>query len=238
MSSPDRSDDSDQGIGHENTIYQRRFTSSEEATRSATWQVLCERFFQPRLPNDATVVDLGAGDGNFIRHIRCKTPIAVDLSEHCQALAANGIEVHCVAATEFAERLSGPADAVFMSNFLEHLPTKSLVLSVLEECRRALVPNGRVLILQPNIRYVGAAYWDYIDHHIALTEHSLLEALDITGFETMELIPRFLPYTAKSAVGRAASGKWTKHLVGLYLQMPWLWRFLGGQTFVMARKIG
>jgi SAM-dependent methyltransferase len=226
-----------EGTGKESLIYHQRFSSSEDATRSATWEVLCEQFFQKRISADSVVVDLGAGDGNFIRNIRCARPIAVDLSEHARILENQGIETYIVPATEFSHRLDSPVDTVFMSNFLEHLPSKKLVLDVLAECHNALRPGGQVLILQPNIRYTGPAYWDYIDHHIALTEHSLTEALEISGFKIVEMIPRFLPYTAKSTVGHLASGQRTRMMVSLYLKNPWLWKLLGQQTFVSARKL-
>jgi hypothetical protein len=121
-----------------------------------------------------------------------------------------------------------------LSNFLEHLPTKQAVFEVLTECRKVLSRGGRLMVLQPNIRYVGAAYWDYIDHHIALTEKSLAEALEVSGFTIEVLLPRFLPYTAKSRSGALASGRLGKGLIALYLKFPILWRIFGSQTFVVA----
>ena len=93
------------------------------------------------------------------------------------------------------------------------------------------------MILQPNIRYVGAKYWDYIDHHIALTEESLREGLEVSGFHVVRMIPRFLPYTAKSSLGRLVSPEHYENLVSLYLKNPLAWRLLGQQTFVLARKL-
>ncbi len=29
-----------------------------------------------------------------------------------------------------------------------------------------------MLVLQPNIRYVGGAYWDFLDHHLPLTDRT------------------------------------------------------------------
>ena len=58
-------------------------------------------------------------------------------------------------------------------------------------------------MLQPNIRLTGAAYWDFIDHKVALTERSLVEAAELCGFETERLIKRFLPYTTKSRLPQA-----------------------------------
>lgn len=45
------------------------------------------------------------------------------------------------------------------------------------------------------------------------------------------MIPRFLPYTVKDLRVRVRPA-----LVRGYLRMPVLWRFLGGQMFVAARK--
>jgi SAM-dependent methyltransferase len=224
-----------QGVGKETEIYTRRFSESQERLRSETWEVLCREFFQPLIKSDSTIVDLGAGDGLFVRNIQAKRRVAVDLSPHVEELKKVGIETLVAPATEFATKLGGKADVIFMSNFLEHLPAKRLVLDVLDECKKALAPGGRVMILQPNIRYVGADYWDYIDHHIALTEHSLVEALEVSGFQIEKLIPRFLPYTAKSKTGSIAE-LGGGALVSLYLKMPLLWRFFGQQTFVVARS--
>ena len=219
-----------QGMGVEDVIYERRFTAAEDARRQQSWRDLCHGFFQKYVDPESSLLDLGAGDGLFLRYIQAKRKVAVDLGTHVHDLARYGIDVHCQAATDFAEAIGDPVDKIFMSNFLEHLPDKRTLIRVLEECHKALLPQGEILILQPNIRYVGAAYWDYIDHHIALTEHSLVEAADIAGFDTLELIPRFLPYTQKSSLGKLS------FLVPLYLRLPWAWRFFGQQTFLRARK--
>lgn len=226
-----------EGIGKESDIYTSRFSSSEEVTRQATWRVLTSEFLQQFVPADGTVLDIGAGDSLFLKNIKAKRRIAVDLSEHVHALAQHGIEVLQVPATELGSHVRGAVDTVFMSNFLEHLPNKSLLLEILTAVKDVLKPGGKVMILQPNIRYVGPAYWDYIDHHIALTEHSLAEALEVTGYRIERMIPRFLPYTAKSTLGHAAKGRRTEQLVRLYLKMPFLWRFFGGQTFVVATPV-
>ena len=225
-----------EGTGREATIYTRRFSPSEEALREVTWRILVDRFFQRYVSTKDVVIDIGAGDGHFIRNIRAGKKIAVDLSSHVQELTRFGVEVFQVPATEFTAAVKTPAQVIFMSNFLEHLPDKRVLLNVLEECRRGLAPGGMLLILQPNIRYVGAAYWDYVDHHIALTEHSLSEALEVSGFRIQEIIPRFLPYTAKSSVGRLAGMLQGERAIEWYLKLPFLWRLLGQQTFVAARR--
>jgi hypothetical protein len=117
-----------------------------------------------------------------------------------------------------------------MSNYLEHLANRNEVVEQLRVCRDLLAPGGRVVVLQPNVRYAGAAYWDFIDHHVALTERSLVEAGEQAGLRTVHLIPRFLPFTTK--------GKLPAHarLVRLYLGFPLVWRLLGGQTLYVAER--
>lgn len=229
--------EAEQGVGKEETIYRSRFTEHEEETREVTWKVLCRQFLQPYISPDDCVLDIGAGDSLFLKNIRARKKIAVDLSPHVQDLASHGVEIVQRSATEFRSALTEPPDVIFMSNFLEHLPAKKLVLDVFAECFAALRPGGVLMILQPNIRYVGPKYWDYIDHHIALTEESLREGLEVTGFQVVRCIPRFLPYTAKSRLGRLMSPSQYEGLVSLYLKNPLAWRVLGAQTFVLARKL-
>lgn len=220
-----------------NKIYTRRFSQEEDQLRWDTWRILGREFFQRYIKPESTVLDIGAGDGLFITNITAGKRMALDMSEHCLALAKKGIKVIIGSATEFSSLINEPVDVIFMSNFLEHMTSKSAVLEVLAECHKVLAKNGKVLILQPNIKYTGPAYWDYIDHHVALTDESLKEALEISGFRVYKVIPRFLPYTAKSRLGRLTQGKMARHLVEWYLKFPILWRIFGAQSFIAARVI-
>ena len=79
--------------GHAGEIYALRFSAQDQGRREAAWRVLCEDFFARYVPADGTVIDVGAGDGLFLRHIRAGRRIAVDESRRVRALAAEGIEV-------------------------------------------------------------------------------------------------------------------------------------------------
>src|SRR3546814_14501903 len=50
---------------------------------------------------------------------------------------------------------TGYFGTVFMSNYLEHLDGPESVVEQLRVVRALLRPDGRVIILQPNIRLVG-----------------------------------------------------------------------------------
>jgi SAM-dependent methyltransferase len=121
-------------------------------------------------------------------------------------------------------------DVVFASNFFEHLPSKEAFLQTLQEIRRVLRSGGRLLILQPNIRFLNGEYWDFLDHHIPLTDRTLVEALLCTGLRPVEVVPRFLPYTTKSRLPSHPA------LVRLYLRVPLAQRLLGKQAWVVAVK--
>jgi SAM-dependent methyltransferase len=120
--------------------------------------------------------------------------------------------------------------AIFHELLLEHLDSGDLVIEQFRTVRRLLKPGGRVIVLQPNIRLVGDAFWDFIDHRVPLTEKSLSEAAKLAGFRTRTLITRFLPYTTKS--------RFPLHplLVRAYLAFRPGWLFLGRQSLYVGES--
>jgi SAM-dependent methyltransferase len=215
---------------HLSRLYALRFSPDEKARKAAVWRVLCRSFFQRYVGENDTVLDIGAGYCEFVNHIVCRRKLALDLSEETPSHAGPGVEVVRARSTDLGVLPDGTVDVAFASNFFEHLPDKQDLLSTLAEVRRVLRPGGRCLILQPNIRYVGGAYWDFLDHHLPLTERSLVEALELVGLKPVEVRPRFLPFTTKS---RLPSHPF---LVWLYLKVPLAHRMLGRQSWIVAVK--
>lgn len=214
-------------------LYAQRFPEQDLAQKHAIWQVLCDDFFSRYVKPTDTVVDVGAGYCEFINNIRAGTRIAVDLNPDVRRFAAAGVRVINESCTAISQLDSASVDAVFMSNFLEHLPNKQLVLDTFREAHRILRDGGKIIVLQPNIRFLPGEYWDYFDHYTPLTDRSLVEGLQLAGFEPDVVIARFLPYTTKSRLPKGA------FFVRLYLKVPLAWRLLGKQAFVVAvKKIG
>lgn len=211
-------------------VYRHRFTPAEIVQSARVWQVLCGHFFQRYVPASATVVDLGAGYCHFINQIVCRGKYAVDLNPDVRIHAAAGVEVIETPSTQLSPIASASVDVVFSSNFFEHLRTQEDFLATLAEVQRILRPGGRLLVLQPNLAYLGGRYWDFFDHHLPFTHRSLAEGLEVVGFKVEEVVPRFLPYTIKSRLPKAPA------LVWLYLKVKPLWWVLGKQMFVVARK--
>jgi len=136
-------------------------------------------------------------------------------------------EQDCLETWPFAD---GELDAIFTSNFLEHLPNKAAISAVLSHSYRCLKPGGRFIAIGPNIKYALGSYWDFFDHHVALTELSMAEALSNCDFEIETLVARFLPYTM--SFGR----QFPAWVLRLYLAVPLAWPIFGKQFLVVARK--
>jgi len=211
-------------------VYNNRFSEGERARKQQIWKILCSSFFQKYVPPDSTLLDIGAGYCEFINNIKCKRKVAVDLNEDTALSAAPDVSVHKASSSDMPFLKCGSIDVVFMSNFLEHLKCKEDVMMTLLEAHRVLRAGGRILLLQPNIRFIGGEYWDFFDHAVPLSDRSLSEALEIAGFEVVEVIPRVLPYSTKSSLPQHP------FLVRAYLAMPMLWKIFGKQAFVYGRK--
>ena len=215
--------------GELEATYARRF-GSEEQRRIAVWKTLNEHFFQKWVPRTGTVLDLGAGYCEFINNIEARERLALDLNPATERHAAAGVKVLAQDVTQRWEIEGDSIDVLFTSNFLEHLPGKDALTHCLREAQRVLRPGGRVIAMGPNIRFAYDVYWDYIDHYLALSDRSLVEALEVNGFQAERVIARFLPYTMRGQIPSHPT------LVRLYLAVPAAWRVLGKQFLVVARK--
>lgn len=211
-------------------IYRHRFNDDEHSGRMALWRVLCEDVFSRYVRENDAVLDLAAGRCEFINQIRCGTRVAVDLNPDAERFADPGVRVVRASSTDMQGVGDASIDVVFMSNFLEHLPDTAALFGTLAEVRRVLRVGGQVIILQPNIRLVGGAYWDFVDHHLPVTEKSLAEALEIAGFSLRETRTRFLPYTTK---GRLPTSAWLARIYLRVLPLQWL---LGKQSLLIATR--
>lgn len=212
-------------------IYKRRF-DDYEVLRNRIWKVLVKEFFQPLMPNGPfRVLDLGCGYGQFINNISAGQRFAVDLNPGVGGRLEKTVQFFQIEAQKIQhEPALTELDAIFTSNFFEHLPNKDLLLKVVSAAHSSLKPGGVLVAMGPNIRYLPGRYWDFIDHHIPLTERSLSELLESQGFVIRKSIPRFLPYTMSNKRPPPA------FFVRLYLLCPLVWIFLGKQFLIVAEK--
>jgi SAM-dependent methyltransferase len=215
--------------------YRLRFRGGEERRR-CVWAVLGPNLARRWIKPGDTVVDVGAGYCEFINSIEAAKRYAIDANPETRARAAGTVEVLSQDAAEPWRLDSSSVDVVFTSNFLEHAPSKESVVRILEEAHRVLRPGGRVVAMGPNIRVCYDVYWDYSDHLIPLSDRSLVEALEVAGFRSELVVPRFLPYTMKGDLWERVPLGLSILLLRLYLAFPPFWRLFGKQFLVVARK--
>jgi len=208
-------------------VYQRRFANQSER-RDRVWRILCADFFQKYIAADASVLDLGAGYGQFINNISAGSKFAMDLNPDARNFVHRDVTLFEQDCSQAWPLTTGSLGVIFTSNFLEHLPDKDAVRRTFAEARRCLSRGGTLICMGPNIRYLAGDYWDFWDHHVPLSDKSLRECLDLAGFETVRSIPRFLPYTM-------AGGRFIPSvLIRAYLRLPFAWAIFGRQFVVIA----
>jgi ubiquinone/menaquinone biosynthesis C-methylase UbiE len=209
-------------------IYNRRF-GKETEFRNKMYKVLCSHFFQKYVPEDSTVLDVAAGYCEFINNIKAKRKIALDINPDTSNFAQAGVEVIKTPSTDMHQISSESVDVVFVSNFFEHL-TKEDIAKTIKEINRVLKKGGRFLMLQPNIRYCYKDYWMFFDHITALDDRSIIELLEINGFNIIESRPKFLPFTTKGKLPKSL------FLLKVCLKLPVIQKLIGAQAFIYAKK--
>lgn len=201
------------------------------AYRIAVWQILTGEFFSQWISPRSAILDLGCGWGEFINQINAATKYGMDLNPDSPAKLAADVTFLAQDCSETWTLPDASLDVVFTSNFFEHLSTKDSLRRTLDEAYRCLKPGGRIICMGPNIKFLPGSYWDFWDHHLALTELSLAEGLRLAGFSIDRAIDRFLPYSMSQGFAPPLL------FLRLYLRAPFLWRFFGKQFLIVGQKI-
>ncbi|HEY7278703.1 MAG TPA: class I SAM-dependent methyltransferase [Trebonia sp.] len=214
------------GINYER-LYAYRFRDVDQAARQAVWREIA-RYVHERMGAPERVLDPAAGRGEFITAVPAVERWGVDLVRQGDIEAA-GVRM-IIGDVMDADLPEGHFDGVFVSNFLEHLPSQDAVGAALGKLRGAMAPGGRIAVMGPNFRYCAREYFDCADHTVALTHVSMAEHLYAAGFEISAVIPRFLPYSFRGLLPPSPA------LTSAYLRTPALWRVLGKQFLLVGRK--
>lgn len=191
--------------------FKTRFTY--DGKRDAVWREI-GRYLQGRyIPPASRILDLGAGYCHFINNVEGRERHALDASDTLPEYAAPGVNTHVQSCTRLENFADDSLDVVFSSNLFEHL-TRAELTETLAELRRVLRPGGRLLVVQPNFKYCAADYFDDYTHVQIFTHVGLSDLLAASGFRPLDVRARFLPFSMKSRLPKAAL------LVRLYLRAP------------------
>jgi len=195
-------------------LYAYRFKDIHQDERIQVWQVLAPHLFE-WLGRPQVVLDPAAGRGEFINAVPAYMSPEVRFS---------------VGDATRADVPPNHFDAVFVSNFLEHLSGPEAVQEFLVRMRLAMKDSGRIAVMGPNFGYCGREYFDCADHVLPLTHVSVAEHLYAAGYNIRRVIPRFLPYSLRSNLPSHPL------LVRAYLRVPLAWRLMGKQFLLVAEK--
>ncbi|MEK7525854.1 MAG: methyltransferase domain-containing protein [Patescibacteria group bacterium] len=210
--------------------YRNRFSRSELTRKKNIWLMVYKYFLKNYISQKDTVLEMGAGYCELLNLIKAKRKIAVDPNPDTKKFAGKGVEVLQSTALKIPKSLYGKIDVIILSHFLEHLNSKDELVAVIQKTRDLLKDGGKVLIMQPNIDLTKEAYWNFVDHKIALNTQSVIEALETADLKVSKVIKHFLPYTTKSSLSIFS------FLAPLYLSLPPFLRPLTGQSFFCAVK--
>lgn len=112
-------------MSHAAGYHQTRF--SPDPKRDIVWRTLCDCYFNKLISDDFHVVDLGAGHGSFINHVRAARRTAIDIWPGLKDVADQGVNVHIGDVTDLSFLEPGSVDFAFASNLFEHLSQEQLI---------------------------------------------------------------------------------------------------------------
>jgi hypothetical protein len=209
-------------------LYEYRFRDIGQDVRTDVWKVI-SRHVHEAMGRPQCVLDPAAGRGEFINQVPAAERWAVDLVAYEEGTYDRGVNLVVSDILE-AELPPGRFDGVWVSNTLEHLLSQEAVATFLEKMHASMRGGGRIAVMGPNFRYTAKEYFDFADHTLIFTHRAIAEHLYAAGFTPERIEPRYLPYSFRSRLPASPP------LVDLYLRTPPLWRVLGKQFLVIARK--
>jgi len=209
---------------YKEAYHQVRFVYDER--RAAPWRAIA-RYLQPWVDANASLLELGAGYGEFSKSIRAVGKWALDQNPSLVDYWGDDITPLIQEALDPLPLASSTIGTVFASNFFEHF-TIDEGRQILREVHRVLRPGRRLIVVQPNFRLEPRRYFDDYTHKTIYTDNGFQDFLKEQGFRIVRAEPRFTPFTMKS---RFPTSEW---LVSLYLASPI--RPFAGQFMVVAER--
>jgi SAM-dependent methyltransferase len=193
----------------------------------------------PDFIEDGVLLEIGCGRGEYLAKMRNLgwNVRGVDVSQEAIDFARSHYQLEvCVAGADHLPYDDAFFDIVFLKHVLEHLREP---IAAMQEIRRVLKPNGRILITTPNTNSLGNKFfgrrWVAYDpprHLMIYNKKSLAHLFNASGFE---LLACHAPATNSSSVFRqsfstAFNGrlKPVNHLLGCaYFFLIWFLTLFG-----------
>jgi hypothetical protein len=214
-------------------IYSFRFRDVEPLRKMIVWRSLTNWIQKTWFVGANVYLDPACGTCDFLNEVSAPEKWGIDLEPQFSKKASDPKIKFIFGSNLEVDLPKNFFEAVFVSNFLEHLNSQDEVALFLNRMFDATAPKGRIAIMGPNFKYCSRNYFDFADHKVILTEKAVEEHLHGAGFNLVKTYPRFLPLTFKRSFLSHFIHKYT---INTYLKAPFLWGLFGKQFLVIAEK--
>lgn len=203
--------------------------------RNNIWASL-SKYIQKDIGHPKTILELGAGYGDFINNIEAKNKIALDIDASSKKYAKKNVKFFVGKCTNLKFLKNKTVDVVFASNLFEHLSHDELEMTI-KELRRVIQDDGKLVLLQPNFYYAYKEYFHDYTHKTIFTHIGLSDFLSTHGFKPIKIKPKFLPFSMQSKYSGKSIPKflYIKPLINLYLNSPI--KPFASQMYIVCQKI-
>ena len=140
-----------------------------------TFNSALELFYDTRIDKDSKVIDLGYGDGSFLKSLE-KNEI------ECKGYDYDTVNFENGEIPEIANSL----DFITSNSVIEHLNDAT---NLLEEAFRILKPGGKLILITPNFFFDYKNFYDDPTHVNPFTVEKLETMLEMSGFKNINVLP-------------------------------------------------
>src|SRR5665213_56541 len=163
-------------------IYEYRFRNVSEGKKQIVWNEVCKFLWGNFLNKPETILDPAGGNCEFINNIGGTEKWTIDINEEFVRKHAND-DIKILIGNNLEVNLPpNYFDAIFVSNFLEHLNSQDEVAIFLKRLYDTTRMGGRIVVMGPNFKHAYSEYFDFADHKVILSELGVAEHLIGAGF--------------------------------------------------------
>lgn len=158
---------------------------------SASYRKKMYQSFTPFFRSGDRVIDLGAGDGTWVKLMQEVGIQAIGVDHDWQKVEQmhqQGLEAICGDVIEYVEQLDELIDGLSMIHIIEHMPPEEAI-KILYSVKQHMKYNGRVLIVTPNYedeRVMKKNFWLDATHIRPYPPEFTLALLQEVGFRTVQ----------------------------------------------------
>jgi SAM-dependent methyltransferase len=173
-----------------------------DKSRAKVWKAINE-YLQKHIKNNAKVLDIGCGYGDFINGIKAGEKFAIDLNpEMKKYIDIDNIKFHDQSVLEPFNFVENNFEVIFASNLFEHFNDEELLI-LINSIKNKLSTGGKLILIQPNYYYAYREYWDDYTHKKAFSHNSIHDFLIANDFKIIKLEKKFIPFSLKSKLPKS-----------------------------------